>query len=266
MSKNSNNRLVRQFGKLISKSRSLGRTRLRSDESQERLMKYTLRPDLKACGNQIHSQTDEDGIIEAIFEDIPPRSRFFVEFGIGPNWLDPTYEKGIEGNCVLLREKGWTGLFMDGGEHPEHYDIKREFITAMNINGLLRKYGTPEHVDIVSIDVDGQDFWIWMALDYRPTLIICEYNPNFFNAHDSVTVAYDPNFRWDTTKYYGASLGALVKLAADKDYKLVYANGVNGFFVRRDMLANPDDFDEKQLLVSLDQHGYDHFRRAWVSI
>ena len=238
----------------------------RSDSPQEKSMKNRLRPNLKDYGNKVHSQTDEDGIIEAIFEDIPPKSRFFVEFGIGPNWLDKTYEHGIEGNCVLLREKGWSGLFMDGGSHPEEYGIKKEFITALNINSLLRKYDTPDTVDIVSIDVDGQDLWIWMALDYRPTLIVCEYNPNFLALHQSVTVAFDQSFRWDITKYYGASLGALIKLAQDKGYKLVYSNGVNAFFVRIDMLANPEDFDDANLAVTLDQHLPDHFQRAWVSI
>jgi len=238
----------------------------RSERPREKSMKSRLRPNLKDYGNKVHSQTDEDGIIQAIFEDIPPKSRFFVEFGIGPNWLDKTYEHGIEGNCVLLKERGWTGLFMDGGNHPEQYDIRREFITPLNINGLLRKYGTPESVDLVSIDVDGQDFWIWMALDYRPTVIVCEYNPNFFALHQSLTVVFDQNFRWDGTKYYGASLGALVKLGQDKGYKLVYSNGVNAFFVRLDMLANSDDFDDAGLAVFHDQHMHDHFRRGWVSI
>jgi len=229
-------------------------------------VKYNLRPQLRECGNKIHSQNDEDGIIEAIFQDIPARSKFFVEFGIGPNWLDKSYERGLEGNCVLLRERGWRGLFMDGGNHPEHYDIRREFITPVNINGLLRKYNTPESVDIVSIDVDGQDLWIWMALDYRPTLVICEYNPNFLTLHESLTVVFDQNFRWDGSKYYGASLGGLIKIGNDKDYKLVYANGVNAFFLRNDLLANPQDFDDEQLRVSHDQHVYDHFRRPWVTI
>lgn len=229
-------------------------------------MTYTLRPNLKDFGDRTHSQNDEDGIITAIFQDITPRSKFFVEFGIGPNWLDKTYEHGLEGNCVLLREQGWKGLFMDGGQHPEHYDIKREYITALNINGLLRKYDTPENVDIVSIDIDGQDLWVWMALDFRPTLIISEYNPNFLTKNEALTVVFDPHFRWDGTKYYGASLGGLIKLARDKGYKLVYANGCNAFFVRNDMLANAEDFSDEALLVFHDQHVYDHFRRPWISI
>jgi hypothetical protein len=229
-------------------------------------MAHRLRSPLAPFGKKIYSQNDEDGIIQAIFEDIPPRSKFFVEFGIGPNWLDHEYANGLEGNCVLLREQGWNGLFMDGGNHPAHFNIEKEFITPFNINSLLRKYNTPEDVDIVSIDVDGQDLWVWMALDYRPTLVIIELNPNFRFLHESVTVGFDPKFRWDGTKYYGASLGALVNIGRDKGYKLVYANATNAFFVREDLIENPGDFHEDSLKQFLDQHNYDHFSRPWVSV
>lgn len=228
-------------------------------------MSYNLQP-LKSCGSKIHSQNDEDGIIEAIFTDIPPQSKHFVEFGIGPNWLDSEYSKGLEGNCVLLRQRGWAGLFMDGGTHPSEYGVQNEFITALNINSLLRKHGVPENVDIISIDVDGQDFWIWMACYFRPALYIVEYNPNFRQIWQSQTVEWDQRGRWDQSKYYGASLGALVKLGYDKGYKLVYANGCNGFFVRSDLLANPEDFRDEDLNVGLDQHAVDWMQRRWVTI
>src|SRR5215469_15606773 len=76
-----------------------------------RPLRYRLRPSLHLFGSKTHSQNDEDGIVDTIFSDIEPRSRYFVEFGIGPNWQDPDYANGIEGNCVLLRNSGWTGLF-----------------------------------------------------------------------------------------------------------------------------------------------------------
>jgi hypothetical protein len=139
---------------------------------------YVLRS-LVHSGRRVHAQNDEDGTIEAIFQDIPPRSRYFVEFGIGPAWLDPNYTKGLEGNCIRLKEQGWKGLFMDSALHPARFEVTQEFITALNINSILRKHEVPEEVDVISIDVDGQDFWIWMALDYRPTLIVIEYNSNF---------------------------------------------------------------------------------------
>lgn len=82
-------------------------------------MSYYLPPNLKSFGLKVTSQTDEDGIIEAIFKHIPVRSKFFVEFGVGPNWLDTNYTHGLEANCVRLRDEfGWKGIFMDGGTTP----------------------------------------------------------------------------------------------------------------------------------------------------
>ena len=95
---------------------------------------------------------------------------------------------------------------------------------------------------------------------------IIELNPNFRFLHESVTVGFDPKFRWDGTKYYGASLGALVNIGRDKGYKLVYANATNAFFVREDLIENPGDFHEDSLKQFLDQHNYDHFSRPWVSV
>jgi hypothetical protein len=229
-------------------------------------MAHVLPAPLAEYERKVRSQNAEDGVIEAIFSAIPPASRYFVEFGVGPNWQDPDYTRGLEGNCVFLRENGWRGLFMDGADHPLEYGVRREYVTPTNINSLLRKHGTPPDVDIISIDVDGQDLWIWMACDYRPALYILEYNPNFLTLNETCTVVFDPNFRWDGTKYYGASLGALVKVGRDKGYKLVHANGVNAFFVREDLLANPQDFPDEQLLRFVNQHIPDHFCRPWVTL
>ena len=155
---------------------------------------------------------------------------------------------------------------MDGGVHPHIYNIKHEFVTAININMLLRKYDVPNDVDVISIDVDGQDLWIWMALDFQPTIIIIEQNPNFLTLNEALTVPFDPRFQWDGTKYYGASLGALVKIGTNKGYKLVYSNGVNAFFLRSDLLGNPEEFKDDELLIFVDQHRVDSLRRQWVTI
>ncbi len=230
-------------------------------------MPFHLAPNLKDFGAKYASQHDEDGVIEAIFNHIPPRSKYFVEFGIGPNWQDREYAHGLEGNCVRLRDQlGWSGLLMDGGVHPAQFDVKQEFIKPTQINSLFRKYGVPESLDVVSIDIDGQDFWIMMALDYRPTLFVVEYNPNFYWIHQQFTVPFNEKFRWDFTKYYGTSLGALIKLARDKGYKLVYANGVNAFFVMESLLANPNDFDDAKLNAVLDQHLVDNWQRRWEDV
>ena len=230
------------------------------------MRKCRLTTNLKDHGHSVHSQNDEDGIIEAIFKCIEPNSKYFVEFGIGPSHLHPDYSKGLEGNCVNLRVQGWEGLMMDGGDHPVNFDVKREFITPLNINTLLRKYNVPSNCDIISIDVDGQDFWIFMAISYAPILFIVEYNPSREGPEDSVTVPYNPEFRWDWTNYYGASLAALVKCASNKGYTLVYANGVNAFFVRSDTITNAHEFSIERLGVWYQHHPTDPAKRTWITV
>lgn len=222
-------------------------------------------PPLKNFGRKVTSQTDEDGIIEKIFSVVAPRSRTFLKFGIGPNYEDPDYKNGLEGNCVQLLNRGWRGVFLDGGAHPKKYGVKQKFITPLNINSVLDEHGMTE-CDVLSIDVDGQDFWIWMAVASRPSLVIVEYNPNWKDLNEKKTVPYDPSFRWDGTKYYGASLGALVSLGVDRGYTLIYANGLNAFFLRKDLFSNHSDFDPKALNRVHDQHAEDQMKRPWISV
>jgi hypothetical protein len=223
---------------------------------------------LSEFGRKGSSQNDESGIIDAILASVPVRKKFFVEFGIGPNWQDPEYVNGLEGNCVDLRNTGWSGLFMDGRDHPSEYKIAKEFVTTDNFNALLKKHNVPDDFSILSIDVDGQDYWIWQALDaryYQPEIVIIEMNPNF-SARDLKTVPRDTKFVWDGTKYFGASLGALTKLGGTKGYQLVYANGVNAFFVDKALVLNPDDFVYDNIFVKFNQHAYDEKNRAYVEV
>ncbi len=180
----------------------------------------------------LYSQSGEDGILEAIFYRIGTTNKFCVEFGV---------QTGTQCNTRYLREeKGWTGLLMDDGvENPKF--IKKEFITAENINDLFKKYNVPNSFDLLSIDVDGNDYWIWNSLDrcYSPRVVIIEYNP-LIPPSESKTIKYDPNFKWDGTAYCGASLLALVKLAQRKGYTLVGCNtfGVNAFFIRNNEIKD----------------------------
>jgi hypothetical protein len=214
------------------------------------------------------SQNDEAGIISAIFEAIPPRRRFFVEFGIGPRADDPTYRLGLEGNCVDLKAAGWEGLFMDAGVHPPHFGVRQETVTPENINSLFRKYQVPKDFSVLSIDVDGQDIWIWKAIKARPEVLIIEYNP-IHGPSESVAVPRDPNFRWDGTNYYGASLGAVNKVGKEKGYLLVYANQVNAIFVLDSLIANGNDFSYDELYRHAPYHPPhppDPLQRAYISI
>ncbi|MBI2664974.1 hypothetical protein HYX10_06580 [Candidatus Woesearchaeota archaeon] len=178
----------------------------------------------------IYSQNGEDGIIEAIFRQIKAANRFFVEFGV---------EDGSQCNTRLLKEKGWRGLMMDAANNPEERGIKKEFITAENINNLFKKYRVPAEFDLLGIDLDGNDYWVWKAVKgYSPRVVVIEYNAGF-KLNESKTIKYDSKYVWDGSHYFGASLLALARLGKEKGYALVGcdSNGVNAFFVRDDLLA-----------------------------
>lgn len=181
-----------------------------------------------------YSQNGEDGIIAAIFAKIGALNRYCVEFGV---------EDGLQCNCrYLLKRKGWTGLLMDGGEWPPENNVKQEFVTAENIEALFRKYNVPSAFDLLSIDIDGNDYWVWKAIThFRPRVVVIEYNASR-GPEASVTIPYDPAFRWDGTDYQGVSLRALEKLGREKGYTLVATdrNGVNAFFV--ESLLVPGNF------------------------
>lgn len=188
----------------------------------------TLPVDLAQFGRKVTSQNDEDGVVKAIVDRVPMR-RYFVEFGVHPT----------EGNCLQLIKQDWNGLFLDGGSKVEW--IKREFVSASNIMALLRKYQVPDDFGLLSIDIDGQDLWVWQAIEYKPQLVIIEYN-GALPIDKSWSMPYNDKHSWDRTDWYGASLLALSVIGNRKGYTLVYANGVNAFFVRSDAFDNPREF------------------------
>ncbi len=188
--------------------------------------------DLSSFEESIYSQNGEDGIIREIFKRIGTDSKYAVEFGV---------EDGSECNTRLLKEKHWNVLQMDGGE-DNPASIKKEFITAENINDLFKKYKVPEDLDLLSIDIDFNDFYVWRAIDskYRPRLIVAEYNASVPPSL-AKTVQYDRKGMWDgSSDYFGASLLAQYRLGKQKGYSLVYCDkrGVNAFFVRNDLLSD----------------------------
>lgn len=123
--------------------------------------------------------------------------------------------------------------------------VHREFITAENVNAVFERHKVPRVFDLLSIDVDGNDYWIWKALGHRPRAVVIEYNAHI-PPGESRSIAYDPGFKWSLTDYFGASLLALARLGKAKGYELVYCEkaGVNAFFVeatlaRRHFLLSP---------------------------
>ena len=198
-------------------------------------------------GIKIYSQNDEDGIILYILKHIGVKTKKFVEVGV---------ENGIECNTTnLLKNFNWSGAQIEGnkklynnakiqlkkvlGKKIKNLKLLNIFITKKNINQILKK-NCGKEIDLLSVDVDGNDFWIWKAINcVKPRLVIIEYN-SFFGSNISATIKYNSKFSWDhrnNKSYYGASLKALEKLGKQKKYILVGVdkNGVNAFFVRNDL-------------------------------
>ncbi|MFZ0565823.1 MAG: hypothetical protein WAM28_06530 [Chlamydiales bacterium] len=186
--------------------------------------------DLSSFEFRVYSQFNEDGVLEKIFKTIGTQSKFYVEFGT---------ESGYACNTHLLRENEWDGLLMDGGWEIPEINLFQEFITAENINGLFKKYNVPDEIDLLSIDIDFNDFYVWYALNYKPRVVVIEYNATHLPNQDKVVI-YDPYYKWDGTNYFGASILALYHLGRYKGYSLVYAesHGANLFFIRDDIIES----------------------------
>ncbi len=194
---------------------------------------------------QVFSQRGEDGIIQYIINNIEIPNKIFIEFGV---------ENYTESNTrFLLVNDNWAGLVIDGSKKNIQfiqsdfiywkYDLTayHSFITRDNINQLISRYTACTDIGLLSIDIDGNDYWIWDAIDViKPRVVICEYN-SAFGSDKQVTVPYDSSFvrrkAHYSDLYFGASLPAFVYLAEKKGYDFigVASTGVNAFFARKDL-------------------------------
>jgi hypothetical protein len=197
-------------------------------------------PDLTACELRVFSQNGEDGVIAEILRRSGTGGGGFVEFGV---------QDGTEGNTVFLAQVlGWSGVYLEADDSA-YAALERRYagtprvrtvhaaVEPDTVEALFAQAGVPEEPDVLSIDVDGNDYWIWKAIArHRPRLVVIEYNGSLELGSRRV-MPYQPGFRWDHTSGYGASLGALEDLGAEKGYRLVHTElaGVNAFFVREEL-------------------------------
>ncbi|MBY0493935.1 MAG: hypothetical protein K2Y23_06940 [Cyanobacteria bacterium] len=219
---------------------ALGLQLLRYREEVLATSRYSDPKRLLRHGFKIYSQNDEDGIIQEVLSRVGAASRTFVEIGVG---------RGNECNSAKLLVEGWRGIWIER-DAVAGAAIRRDFetfltagdlvlieaaVTADNVNGLLAPHQLVE-LDILSIDIDNNDYWIWKAIEVvKPRVVVIEYNASF-PPPMSVVVPYEPERRWTGGNYFGASLEALVRLGAAKGYSIVGCGfaGVNAFFVRDD--------------------------------
>ncbi len=197
---------------------------------------------------KIFSQFGEDGIIQYLINNLNISSKNFIEFGV---------ENYTEANTrFLLENDNWSGLILDSSLKNINFIKKQNyywrfdvlavhsFITPENINKILKDNNYEGNIGILSIDVDGNDYWILNAIEIvNPDILIIEYNANF-GLKNSVSIKYQKNFSRSSKGLekliYGCSLAALNNLCKKKNYSLICCNknGNNAFFVKNDLLNN----------------------------
>jgi hypothetical protein len=190
------------------------------------------------------SQWGEDGIIDWLIERLPGIPQTFIEFGV---------EDYRESNTrLMLHLRNWSGLVIDGSsEHISSIraqDVswrfaltsKCAFIDCENINRLISASGISGEIGLLSVDIDGNDYWVWNAIKVvNPLIVVCEFNAVLGDLHE-LSVPYDANFRrgmaHHSNLYFGASLPALINLGRQKGYTFIgtNSNGCNAFFIRND--------------------------------
>jgi len=224
---------------------------------------------------QVFSQFGDDGIIQYLIHNVKVENQVFIEFGVG-NYVESNTR-------LLLINNNWKGLVIDGFQDYIDY-IQNDFIywkynlTAIcafidknNINQLISQY-LEEHqlskeIGILSIDIDGNDYWIWKCITVvDPVIVIVEYNSHLGSDH-SLTVPYEHSFNKTeahySNQYWGASLKAFFTLAQRKGYQFIGCNsaGNNAYFVREDRLGNlksltvEEGYVESKFRDSRDQEG-----------
>jgi hypothetical protein len=196
---------------------------------------------------KVFSQFGDDGIIQYLIHNADIDVEKFVEFGV---------ENYSESNTrFVLMNNNWKGLVMDASQRnvqriqSQQYYWKHDltavqcWVDRENINSVIRDNGFSGPLGLLSIDIDGNDYWVWESLDtVEPVIIVVEYNSVFGDRH-AITIPYDRGF--NRTKahysnlYWGASIRALCILAEKKGYVFVgcTSNGNNAYFVKQDNLG-----------------------------
>ncbi|MEB3212625.1 MAG: hypothetical protein VKL39_14795 [Leptolyngbyaceae bacterium] len=207
--------------------------------------RYQSNKRLERYGFKSYSQSDEDGILQEIFRRIGIEHHAFVEFGVG---------NGLENNTTYLLYQKWHGLWIEGSTDfcqsirskfkipidSGQLKLVNQFVSCENIDRLICECGFGREIDLLSIDLDGNDYHVWQTISsVSPRVVTIEYNGKFRPPVEYV-MKYNPVHQWDGTDQFGASLKSLELLGQAKGYCLVGCNltGVNAFFVRQDLCGD----------------------------
>ena len=181
------------------------------------------------------SQNGEDGLLNYIFSQIGTTNKYYVEFGAGDGtWLSNAYYFRVMQN--------WNGLLLEGNEREvekgkrgnKNLNLHCEIITHTNINSLFKKYNVPKKFDLLSIDIDSYDYWVWKGLtEYEPNVVIIETNAGMPN-NIPLIISLDATTSLNTHQY-GANLLAMYDLAKEKGYEFVTTVRWNAVFIKKEL-------------------------------
>ena len=161
-------------------------------------------------------------------------------------------------------DDGWDSKFIDN--NPKVKGILKRHMTVDNINNIFDNLELPFDFDLLSIDVDGNDYWLFKSLkNFEPRVVVIEFNPCHAK-NLSLTIKYDENFVFNKTRYFGASFAALEKLGKEKGYKLVDATGLNMIFVLDEICDEYDLSKYEGGYISRSGWRVDLAGRTWVKV
>lgn len=210
--------------------------------------------------SNVHSQCGEDGVLAEVLRLLPTRDHWCVEFGAWDG-------KHLSNTCRLIEEEQYHAVLIEGSErrfrdlvatfkdnprvHPLHRFVGWD--GPGKLDALLQETPIPRDFDLLSIDIDGNDWHVWRALgDYRPKVVIIEFNPTIPTELDWVQ---PPEF----SKQVGCSLRALERLGKEKGYELVSVLPWNAVFVDAPYFACYGISDNSAALLR--QH---HDKITWI--
>lgn len=201
----------------------------------------------------VYSQNGEEYRLEYIFDNIKPTNKVFVDLGA---W------DGIHlSNTKLFSDAGWKGLLVDGKDYP---NVFKSFITKENIIETLKLHNIPTEFDLLSIDIDGNDYWVLREVlsHYKPRVIVSEFNSEH-PLEQSKTIEYNPDFCFDNfSDYYGYTYGAGEKLAKEFGYTIIYQqSNMNLFYLRNDLVNEVPEFKKEMF-----RHWNKVSDKKWVEI
>jgi hypothetical protein len=191
----------------------------------------------------VRSEYGEDGVLEKIFEMIEPTAKYAIEFGASDGAF-------LSNTANLIVNHGWGALLIEGLHayaevlHQNYKDYPRvktleAYVYPGNVEILFEENGVPKDFDLLVIDIDSNDYYVWNVIHYyRPKVVQIEINP-YFPPPQLMVIDFHPFNYWDESDYFGASIESMIKLGKKKGYEPIYvtSGGFNLFFVDRKFYA-----------------------------